>query len=312
MCLNPLLSFDDDSYNLCFKVYHWFNIKKFTKLEDIKTNQLDFINQLIKKQKVKVFGCRQCFTCISSIKFDWYKRCQNERITNKWQFIYFITLTFDNKHYYRHNEKRLLSIWIRNNLKKLLGQNNFKYFAVGEYGSKTKRYHYHMLLFTNDTFDLIEFKKSKRNNTLYINDWFQKHWNYGFHSINLVDSPAAFKYCVKYTNKAQQLRVFCSRGLGDVINDFEAVNVNEVPKSVLKNAYVRNWTAIKKYKLKKIDTNTLNNILRINENYLILRNRINKLNFNNNYIYDKYYSLNNLNAEYNTNHLRIINIKQEL
>lgn len=310
MCLNPLLNIDNDLYDKLYYSFQMKNIKKFTKLSDIKKEQLDLINKYISNQQIQLFGCGKCISCLTYKKYDWYKRCDLEK--NNWKYIYFITLTFDNQHYYYHKKNRFFSYWIKNNVKKLLGKNCFKYFAVGEYGAKTKRYHYHLLLFCNEVFELEPFKKSNRHNVLYVNNWFIEHWKYGFHSINLVDSPASFKYCVKYTNKDQNLKVFCSRGFGNYIKDFDTIELNQVPKSLLKNAYARNWLAVKRYKEKKINVVYLNQILKSNEPYLYLKSKISNFKFNKNWVYDKYINLINLSNEFNTLNLHKINTKQEL
>lgn len=311
MCLNPYLNFEEkEIFNKFYYLFGFKNIKRFTKLEAIKEEQLNIINEYITNQKINVYGCGKCLECLQYKKYDWYKRCEIEK--KNWKYIYFITLTFDNQHYHYHKKDRFFSYWIKNNVSKYLGKNNFKYFAVGEYGSHTLRYHFHLLLFVNEYFELIEFKKSKRNNVLYVNEWLNNHWNYGFHSINLVDSPASFKYCVKYTNKQQNLKVFCSRGLGNFIYDFDTINFHDVPKSLLKNAYVRNWIAIKKYKLKEVDITYLNSVLKSNEKYLYLKSKLAKFNFNNNWVFDKYLSLKNLSNSFNTINIHRFNSKSDL
>lgn len=307
MCLNPILEFQDDLYNR-LRPFDT-KLKKYTNLDKINENCLNLINNYLLTNKINRFPCKKCLECISYNKIDWLKRCELER--KNWSNCYFLTFTFDNDNYHLHNENRFLSRWIDENLRNDFGKNAFKYFAVSEYGSITNRFHFHMILFTNINFVLDELHLSKRNNMLYINDYFSEKWTYGFHTINLATSVASFRYCVKYTAKNQNLKIYCSRGLGNVISNFDTIKYNDVPKSLLQNAYMRNWNARKQFALKKIDKEQLNIVVKSNEKYFLLKQKLSNYffakNWNTHFISPKI-----LRDRYNTKNLHIVNSKKEL
>ncbi|MER9265425.1 hypothetical protein NKI63_12720 [Mesorhizobium sp. M0410] len=66
----------------------------------------------------------------------------------------------------------------------------FRYFAVGEYGSKKGRCHWHLILFYQDT--PPEMPMDERVN--------EKHWPHGFSQWEIA-SNASMRYCVKYLYK---------------------------------------------------------------------------------------------------------------
>lgn len=88
-----------------------------------------------------------CGTCI--LCREEYARQTAVRITHEatlWVESSFLTLTYDDKNLPAHNSldyDHLVKFWKR--LRKRLGP--LRYYAVGEYGDKTKRPHYHACIF---------------------------------------------------------------------------------------------------------------------------------------------------------------------
>lgn len=76
---------------------------------------------------------------------------------------------------------------------------NIRYFAVGEYGTKTKRPHYHILIFGWSPSDREYFTNRKGNN-IYTSATLQSLWPFGFSSVGDV-SPKVCKYCARYVTK---------------------------------------------------------------------------------------------------------------
>lgn len=95
--------------------------------------------------------CGKCPACLSNRRNDWSFRLQQEHKASK--SAYMVTLTYDDKHvpadgsvHVEHLQlyfKRLRQHHERGGF----GKNNIRYYAVGEYGTKTRRPHYHILLF---------------------------------------------------------------------------------------------------------------------------------------------------------------------
>lgn len=308
MCLNPVVHIDETTFQHLVSVNP--SLKNYANYYDCGSEFWKLINDLRLTSKVDYYCCRKCPQCLSVKKLDWVKRCEIEKLN--WDLVYFITLTFSNNFYNQHKKKRLLSYWVKNHLRKFLGEDGFKYFAVSEYGSHTNRFHFHLMLFTNYLFDDLQpLKKSNRNNVLYLSDWFSKNWKYGFHSINIADSPASFRYCVKYTTKNQNLKIYCSRGLGDYVDNFNTIKPEQVPKSLLTNAYARVWNAQKRYKTHKINKDQLYNVIKFNERYNAYKRYLkgyyrSKL-FNNGLLTAK-----TLTDSYSTKYLHTLNTKKVL
>lgn len=74
-----------------------------------------------------------------------------------------------------------------------------RYFCVGEYGSRTHRPHYHLIIFGWKPSDVETFHVKDgivRNTSAQLS----KLWPYGFHVVENVDSRVA-KYCARYVTK---------------------------------------------------------------------------------------------------------------
>lgn len=93
-------------------------------------------------------GCGKCTYCQSSIKLDWIFRMEQEDHDTPPGLSQFFTLTYEDhyikptKLFYPH-----IQSWAKRCRK---AGANFKYFAVGEYGTKTWRPHWHVITFGLD------------------------------------------------------------------------------------------------------------------------------------------------------------------
>lgn len=102
--------------------------------------------------------CGSCPNCIIQRKNDWLTRVHFE--TYYHGIPLFITLTYNDDHLPRLRKnvatlrKRDVQLFIKR-LRKIQSGSVHKYMAVGEYGTKTKRPHYHLLLWYNGTYDQI-------------------------------------------------------------------------------------------------------------------------------------------------------------
>lgn len=74
-----------------------------------------------------------------------------------------------------------------------------RYFAVGEYGTKTGRPHYHILIFGWCPSDR-EFFSSRKGNAIYTSASLSALWPFGFSSVGDVN-PKVCKYCARYVTK---------------------------------------------------------------------------------------------------------------
>lgn len=106
---------------------------------------------------------------------------------------------------------------LRQHVKRHYGA-EFKYRISAEYGKRTHRPHYHVLLFGFCFRDCVPLKKSKRGNTIYYSAELVKLWRNGVCSVDAQRiTPAIAAYCSKYTQKdhgAEDTFSLCSRGIG--------------------------------------------------------------------------------------------------
>lgn len=144
--------------------------------------------------------CGKCPQCIARKISSWsFRLMQEDKISSS---AYFLTLTYDSKYVPISNDGQLslcrkdVQLFfkrLRKASSKLYpGNASLKYYAVGEYGGKTRRPHYHIILF-NAELELI-----------------QPAWDLGHIYYGLV-SGASVGYTLKYMSKHKKLR--CPKGL---------------------------------------------------------------------------------------------------
>lgn len=113
--------------------------------------------------------CGQCPECTKRRAHSWAFRLEKE--AQNYIHRYFLTLTYDNLHLpltpkgyatLRKSDVQKFLKRIRKKTKEL------KYYYVGEYGTRRKRPHYHMILFSNE-----------RINDLIIDEWFHGNVHFG-------------------------------------------------------------------------------------------------------------------------------------
>lgn len=247
---------------------HDVKLKQYQYFNDFTTKQKNLLTKLNVLKRCDFYRCRKCNLCLKYKQYDWTLRAKNE--WPNWQNHYFITLTFDNKHYNNFWFKpRFLCYWIRDRLKKQIGP--CQYIASQEFGEKTYRKHYHIILFTNYEFkDLEPIKKSKRNNILYTSQTLNHLWKYGtINQINLITSDAEIKYTCSYSVKelknsknnwripenCQGEKLIISRGFGDKLN-LES-NLEMIPLTIIKNSSQRIYIANRQFKKGEISKNEL-------------------------------------------------------
>lgn len=113
-------------------------------------SQLTF-NKTLKngERRLITVPCGKCYACRSNRRADWTFRIMEEARNHNSAF--FLTFTYeDNKLPTTLDGKpTLVKSHLQNYMKNIrhLTKNKLKYYAVGEYGSETKRSHYHMILF---------------------------------------------------------------------------------------------------------------------------------------------------------------------
>lgn len=145
-----------------------------------------------------VLPCRKCVECVQAYSNTWALRCMLE--SQEYSRSCFITLTFDDDHVPDKVKPRDLQLFFKR-LRKYFGVKSLRYFATGEYGLKSGRPHYHVILFGVDfSDDRIFLKQDNRGNAIYISPTLSKLWKFGFHSIGALTFESC-RYCAKYMQK---------------------------------------------------------------------------------------------------------------
>lgn len=170
--------------------------------------------------------CGKCEACLSKRKSDWFVRLKKEFEHS--ESSYFVTLTYDDANL-NYDLKRVdgfllplpsvskkdCQLFLKR-FRKSIQPFKIRYFLISEYGPRTLRPHYHMLLFG--------FPKILERN---LYDYLFNAWGNGFISYSPV-TDARIGYCVSYCLDSSALPpgfeknfMLCSRkpGLGSVLLD---------------------------------------------------------------------------------------------
>lgn len=155
---------------------------------------MSFRPSLCSIEKVKV-PCGQCIGCRIQRSRSWAVRCLHE--ASLYEQNCFITLTYAPEHLPDGLVKRDLQLFFKR--LRSASKRKFRYFAVGEYGEKLSRPHYHCLLFGFD-FEDKKFWKGSGEYRQYRSELLEKCWPLGnalTGSVTTASAQYVAKYCVK-------------------------------------------------------------------------------------------------------------------
>lgn len=165
--------------------------------------------------------CGKCLECRLNYSKQWANRCLCESLQHDNNC--FITLTYDDDNVpvidsvdYRSGEivkyKTLVKKDFQDFMKRLRKEIPYpiRYFACGEYGSNTKRPHYHAIIFGwyPDDDDIVPVGKNELGQVIYTSGLLSKVWKKGFNTVGdcTVESCS---YVARYVTKK-----------ANVINDY--------------------------------------------------------------------------------------------
>lgn len=137
--------------------------------------------------------CGKCESCRIQSAKNWAARCLMEAFYSKDNF--FLTLTFDDDHLPEKVCTADVSMFMKR-LRNELGD-GIRFFASGEYGTRSQRPHYHILLFNCPLEDLYIVDGASK---LFGSKLIDRIWPYGMHTIGAVSSSSA-AYVARYTAK---------------------------------------------------------------------------------------------------------------
>lgn len=144
--------------------------------------------------------CGKCVGCKLEQSRQWAVRCMHEkRLHNASAFL---TLTYDDKHLPADRSLNLSHLQdFMKRLRHPMGT-GLRFFACGEYGSKTSRPHYHVLLLNKDFTDKRLVTSGPEYN-LYDSPLLSRLWRNGSHVIGDVTFDSA-AYVARYCTKKNQ------------------------------------------------------------------------------------------------------------
>lgn len=127
-------------------------------------------------------GCGKCYPCLVNRRQQWLFRLEHESLDSF--STWFVTLTYDDCHcdgfVHRDHLQRFF--------KRLRHHANFRYYAIGEYGTTTFRPHYHSIIFVKSVTPSFDGDFSKKVLAC---------WSDGFSSC-YPSSSAALNYVLHY------------------------------------------------------------------------------------------------------------------
>ena len=158
-------------------------------------------------EKMIQVPCGCCRECLADNSKQWAFRILKEAA--QYENNYFVTITYNednipndrmlDKNFFTDFNKKLKTYLSRNGLK-----SDFRFYGVGEYGSKTARPHYHVIYFGLDLQDL-KFEYIDSNHNLHFSSkLLDQVWQKGFIDIGSVDIGSAC-YVARYCDKKRRL-----------------------------------------------------------------------------------------------------------
>lgn len=183
------------------------------------------------KKGVKEFSCGACPECLQKRSSTWALRAVMESACHAHNCM--ITLTYDN--FLRDStgkiigetpvnpdlkvNQRDIQLFIKRLRKHFFGSSgsDMKYIACAEYGSRTHRAHYHVILFGVKFPDLVPYKRSKRGNLIYMSSILNKLWNHGICTVDSIKIRSSVaRYCTKYCakNRSDKTFMLASQNIG--------------------------------------------------------------------------------------------------
>ena len=170
-------------------------------------NRLFDVEHIIDIDKMVQVPCGCCRECLDDISRQWAFRILKE--ASKYDNNYFITFTFDDEHvpsngmldslFYTPFNKTL-----KNKLRSIGCKSDFRFYGIGEYGSKGGRPHYHCIYFNLDIPDLKFKCKDKKGFLHFESKFLESIWRNGFVDIGTVDVGSAC-YVARYCEKKRRL-----------------------------------------------------------------------------------------------------------
>lgn len=228
-CKNPNVVLLDHKYE---KYFGKPKIIKFYSHWDI-----DSYEEFIKKEKIEnslgnnytyvKIPCKQCEGCAMDYAKEWTTRllCETKSWEEKNAQSWFLTLTYDDEHLpkydYIYDQETDLTYWddgtwnsylkkedsikfiraLRDKWRNDYNHDGIRFFTAGEYGSKSQRAHFHIIIFNLPIkLENLKIHRVQNGEVLYTCDEIAKIWGKGFITLGTVNERSA-SYVAQYSLK---------------------------------------------------------------------------------------------------------------
>lgn len=220
-CNKPLIRFySPNNREISGRVY---SLSAFFK-ERLHTDEKPNYEKVMYRKDVMLIPCGQCIGCKIGKREDWVTRMELESRTSDPDGIYFVTLTYNDENIPNLNlttgeimrgkayawkggsetPECVQTLWkedITLFLKRLRKgyQGGIRYFLAGEYGEKTGRPHYHMIIYGWYPTDLTPIHKLTKSSHL-TSKKLEEIWGKG--NVDIAPAtPETYRYVAGYVTK---------------------------------------------------------------------------------------------------------------
>lgn len=146
--------------------------------------------------------CGKCPECQKDYYTQWATRGSRE--LERWPISLFITLTYNDEHLPadRSLNKKDVQDFIKRVKKHANSskENPIRQIYCGEYGTKTLRPHYHVILFNLDFEDAYHWRNGDKGEKIFRSPTLEKLWPFGSSEFGIAQ-PGAIAYLFKYVLK---------------------------------------------------------------------------------------------------------------
>lgn len=151
-----------------------------------------------RSQNTSKLPCGKCIGCLRNRAREWGIRCVHE--SKQHQLNSFVTLTYSPENLPTNGSLDVTHI--QKFIKRLRKQakHKIRYFQCGEYGTRLKRPHHHVLIFGYDFADKKLFRSNGLKQKIYTSKQLEGLWPFGFSTIGSVTDESA-QYVARYTLK---------------------------------------------------------------------------------------------------------------
>lgn len=200
MCTRPLLAFPDGKTESGANHYRIMSYRDALKC--LATDHSVGYVDIPKDSRILQIPCGKCKECRLRYAKVWSDRCMLESQFH--ESSYFLTLTYDDVHLpsNMYGYPTLVKKDFQDFLKRLRARLPYqiRFYMCGEYGTHTRRPHYHAIIFGLYLDDLVFYKRSPAGDILYSSPFLEEVWSNGYVVVGDV-TPQSCGYVARYVSK---------------------------------------------------------------------------------------------------------------